>query len=62
MSEKDYHDFLRISNEYGLDVKEKIYEIIDYYLLVERKRFKTCRITHDFHNLDDYCYRKTKKV
>ncbi len=50
MNEKDYHDFLRISNEYGLDVKEKIYEIIDYYLLVERKRFKTYRINHDFHN------------
>jgi len=50
MNEKDYHAFLRISNEYGLDVKEKIYERIEYYLLVERKRFKTYSINHDFHN------------
>jgi len=40
MCEKDYHDFLRISNKYGLGVEEKIYEIIEYYLLVERRRFK----------------------
>ena len=40
MNEKDYHDFLRLANEYGLSVEEKIYEIIAYYLLVERRRFK----------------------
>ena len=37
MSERDYHEFLQISNEYGLSVEEKIYEIIDYYLLIRRK-------------------------
>jgi hypothetical protein len=41
MSEKDYHDFLRIANEYGLTVEEKIYETINYYLRIERNRFKT---------------------
>jgi hypothetical protein len=50
LSEKDYHDFLRISNQYGLEVEEKIYEIIEYYLLIERGRFKTRRINHDFQN------------
>ena len=50
LSEKDYHDFLRISNQYGLEVEEKIYEIIEYYLLIERGRFKTRRINHDFKN------------
>jgi len=44
------HDFLRISNQYGLEVEEKIYEIIEYYLLIERGRFKTRRINHDFQN------------
>ena len=50
LSEKDYHDFLRISNQYALEVEEKIYEIIEYYLLIERGRFKTRRINHDFQN------------
>jgi hypothetical protein len=40
MNEKDYQDFLKISNKYGLEIEEKIYEIIEYYLLVERRRFK----------------------
>ena len=44
MTEKDYHDFLKISNKYGLEVEEKIYEIIEYYLLIEKKRFKKSRI------------------
>ena len=30
MNEKDYHEFLQISNEYGLSVEEKIYEIYRY--------------------------------
>jgi hypothetical protein len=45
MSEKDYHEFLKIANEYGLSVEEKIYEIVDYYLLIQRGRFKTCRFS-----------------
>jgi len=41
---KDYHDFLKISNEYGLSVEEKIYEMIYVYLIVQRKRFKQNRL------------------
>jgi hypothetical protein len=41
MNENDYHDFLRIANENGLTVEEKIYETINYYLQIERNRFKT---------------------
>ncbi len=37
MNEKDYHDFLNIANEYGLTVEEKIHEVINYYLLTNRK-------------------------
>ncbi len=45
MNEKDYHDFLNIANEYGLTVEEKIHEVINYYLLIERKKFKTYRFS-----------------
>ncbi len=41
---KDYHDFLKISNEEGLSVEEKIYEMIHVYLIVQRKRFKQSRL------------------
>jgi hypothetical protein len=47
MNQKDYHDFLNIANESGLTVEEKIYEVINYYLLIERKKFKTCRFPMD---------------
>jgi hypothetical protein len=47
MNQKDYHDFLNMANEYGLTVEEKIYEMINYYLLIERKKFKTCRFYPD---------------
>ena len=40
LSDNDYHDFARVANDFGLSVEEKIYEIIDVYLIVERKRFK----------------------
>ena len=50
MNERNYHDFLRVANEYGLTVEEKIYEIIDYYILVERKRFKICGFTPESHS------------
>jgi hypothetical protein len=45
--EEDYYDFSRIANKSGLSVEEKIYEIIDYYLLIQRGRFKTCRFSPD---------------
>jgi len=41
---QDYHDFLKVSNEYGLSVEEKIYEMIHVYLIVQRKRFKQSRL------------------
>ena len=47
MSEDDHRAFSRLANEYGLSVEEKIYEIIEYYLLIQRGRFKTCRFFPD---------------
>jgi len=44
LNEKDYHDFARIANDSGLSVEEKIREVIDIYLIVERNRFKQNRI------------------
>ena len=38
ISEKDYLDFLKASNGYNLTVEEKILEIINYYVIIERKR------------------------
>ena len=38
LDEKDYLDFLQTSNGDGLSAEEKIYEIINYYLIIERKK------------------------
>jgi hypothetical protein len=38
LNEKDYLDFLQTSNGDGLTAEEKIYEIINYYLIIERKK------------------------
>ena len=43
-NEKDYHIFSRIANEYGLSVEEKIQEIVDVYLLIERNSFRQSRL------------------
>ena len=40
LNEKDYFDFLLESNEYENTVEEQITEIIQYYILVRRKRVK----------------------
>ncbi|MFB5645890.1 MAG: hypothetical protein ACE5R3_04745 [Nitrosopumilaceae archaeon] len=40
LNEKDYLDFLQTSNGDGLTAEEKIYEIISYYLIIERKKRK----------------------
>jgi len=40
LNAKDYVDFLQISNGDGLTAGEKIYEIINYYLIIERKKRK----------------------
>ena len=38
INEKDYLDFLKASNGYNLTIEEKILEIINYYVIIERKR------------------------
>ena len=43
LSEKDYHVFSRIANNSGLSVEEKLQEIVDLYILVEKNRFKQSR-------------------
>ncbi|HEV2193037.1 MAG TPA: hypothetical protein VGR54_05385 [Nitrosopumilaceae archaeon] len=40
ISEKDYLDFLKASNGHNLTIEEKILEIINYYVIIERKRMK----------------------
>ena len=40
LSEKDYLEFLFESNEHGFTVEEQIHEIINYYLLVRKRRAK----------------------
>ncbi len=40
LNAKDYVDFLQISSGDGLTAEEKIYEIINYYLIIERKKRK----------------------
>ena len=40
ISGKDYLDFLKASNGYNLTVEEKILEIINYYVIIERKRIR----------------------
>ena len=37
-SENDYLDFLLESNENGLTPEEQIYKLINYYILVRRRR------------------------
>ena len=46
-NENDYHIFVRIANESGLSVEEKIQEIVDVYILVEKNRFKQTRINQE---------------
>ena len=40
LSEGDYIDFLLESNEHGLTPEKQIYEIINYYILVRKRRIK----------------------
>lgn len=40
ISEKDYLDFLKVSEGHNLTIEEKILEIINYYVIIERKRMK----------------------
>ena len=52
LSEKDYLDFLLESNEHSNTAEEQIYEIIQYYVLIRRRRVtlkKNSKETLDFH-------------
>ena len=46
-SDDDYHIFARIANDSGLSVKEKLQEIVDIYIIVEKKKFKQTRINQE---------------
>ena len=43
-NDNDYHIFARIANGSGLSVEEKLQEIVDIYLIIEKKKFKQTRI------------------
>ena len=43
-TENDYHIFSRIANDSGLSVEEKLQEIVDIYIIVEKNKFKQTRI------------------
>ena len=43
-NDNDYHIFARIANQYGLSVEEKLQEIVDVYLIIEKNKFKQTRI------------------
>ena len=52
LSEKDYLDFLLESNEYDNTTEEQVHEIIQYYILIRRRRLKlktSCVETLDSH-------------
>jgi len=40
INEKNYLDFLKASEGYNLTIEEKILEIINYYIIIERKQMK----------------------
>ena len=44
LNERDYHIFARIANESGLSVEEKLQEIVDIYIIIDKNRFKQNRI------------------
>ena len=46
-NENDYHIFARIANDSGLSVEEKLQEIVDIYLIVEKNKFKQTRINQE---------------
>jgi len=46
LNENDYHIFARIANDSGLSVAEKLKEIVDIYIIVEKNKFKQSRINH----------------
>ena len=53
INEKDYLDFLKASNGYNLTIEEKILEIINFYVIIERKRMKIEKIKIRFRPLQN---------
>jgi len=47
-SEEDYHIFSRIANNSGLSVEEKLQEIVDIYIIIEKNKFRQTRINQQF--------------
>tara|TARA_X000001036_G_scaffold298154_1_gene277217 strand:+ start:269 stop:451 length:183 start_codon:yes stop_codon:yes gene_type:complete len=47
VNEKDYLDFLLESNEHENTVEEQITEIIQYYVLIRRRRVKLKHISNE---------------
>jgi len=46
-TENDYHIFARIANDSGLSVQEKLQEIVDIYIIIEKNKFKQTRINQE---------------
>jgi hypothetical protein len=46
-NENDYHIFSRIANDSGLSVEEKLQEIVDIYIIVEKNKFKQTRMNQE---------------
>ena len=46
-TENDYHIFARIANDSGLSVQEKLQEIVDIYIIIEKNKFKQTRISKE---------------
>ena len=53
-SDDDYIDFLLESNEHGLTPEEQIYELINYYILVRRRRAKIKFNNNSRKNITNY--------
>ena len=53
-SDDDYIDFLLESNEHGLTPEEQIYELVNYYILVRRRRAKIKFYDNSRKNITNY--------
>ena len=53
-SDNDYIDFLLESNEHGLTPEEQIYELVNYYILVRRRRAKIKFNNNSRKNITNY--------
>ena len=45
IKDEDYLDFQSVANNSGLKIDEKIHEIIQYYIIIERNRKKFTQAT-----------------